>query len=310
KVAAAGALLYALACVGYAVAPGLGVAFAAAALSGVGGALLWVSLRSMISERLAADSSVFARLTSYEETGSWIAFFAGLSLLGAVDDWRPLFLTCAVTCAVAAGILLSAPDRSAPRVAPLPGPVLRRLRPMLATVVLIMTAEAAIGLLLILHLQRHFELEIIQIAWVFLPGAIVMGLVPQYLHRYVVRHGRSRVLAVASVLSAGFAVGLAWAPNPWVIAALWVLSAVAWAALSPVQQAVIAEASGDRVGRGMGAYEAAVLLGGLVGALSAGALYEASSWLVSCLVFAAVILSGAVLVPWSVRAVGVPDRPA
>lgn len=56
----------------------------------------------------------------------------------------------------------------------------------------------------------------------------------------------------------------------------------------PIQQAVIAEASGSRVGRGMGAYEAAVLLGGLVGAPAAGVLHDAgrgrspASWRPPC----------------------------
>jgi DHA1 family multidrug resistance protein-like MFS transporter len=191
-----------------------------------------------------------------------------------------------------------------------PGSTVRRLRPMLLAVVLTMTAEAAVGLLLLLHLQRRFDLEIIEIAYVFLPGAIVMALLPTRLHRFVLRYGRTRVLAVASVSSAVFAASLAWAPNPWVIAVLWILSGVAWAAVIPVQQAVIAEASGARVGRGMGAYEAAVLLGGLIGSLAAGVLYDAGPWALACALSAAVILSGAVLVPWSVRAVGVADFPA
>jgi MFS family permease len=111
------------------------------------------------------------------------------------------------------------------------------------------------------------------------------------------------------VSSALFAGSLAFAPNPLVLAALWILSGAAWAAVIPVQQAVVAEASAPRVGRGMGLYESAVLLGSLVGALVAGLLYDGSSWEVACLVLAALILSGAVIVPRAVRAVGVPDVP-
>ncbi|MBB4689983.1 MFS transporter [Paractinoplanes abujensis] len=309
RVAAAGALLYALSCAGYAVAGHLGIAYAAAAAGGVGGALLWVAVRAMAGERLAEDSAVYPRLTAAAETGSWIAFVAGLSVLGAAG-YRAVFLGCAAACVVAAGVLLAAPARVVPPAPPLPGSVLRRLRPMLLAVVLTTAAESAVGLLLLLHLQRRFDLEVVQIAYVFLPGAVAMGLLPAYLHGFVLRHGRARVLAVASVSSALFAASLALAPNPWVIAALWVLSGVAWAAVIPIQQAVIAEASGALVGRGMGLYEAAVLLGGLVGALTAGFLYDAGPWALACLLSAAVILSGAVLVPWSVRAVGVPDHPA
>ncbi|WP_250009234.1 MFS transporter [Actinoplanes sp. M2I2] len=308
RVAAAGALLYAISCLGYAFAGSLVVAYGAAAVGGVGGALLWVSVRAMAGERLAEDSAVYPRLTAAEENGAWIAFVAGFTALGVLG-YRAVFLGCAAACVLAAVALASAPARAVPPAPPLPGSTLRRLRPMLLAVVITMTAEAAVGLLLLLHLQRRFDLEIVEIAYVFLPGAVAMALLPTRLHRFVLRYGRTRVLAVASVASAVFAASLAWAPNPWVIAALWILSGAAWAAVIPIQQAVIAEASGSRVGRGMGAYEAAVLLGGLIGSLAAGVLYDAGPWALACLLAAAVILSGAVLVPWSVRAVGVADVP-
>nr|WP_221374829.1 MFS transporter [Actinoplanes polyasparticus] len=308
RVAAVGALLYAVSCLGYAFAAGLAVAFGAAAIGGVGGALLWVSVRAMAGERLAEDTAVYARLTAAEENGTWIAFVAGFTVLQAAG-YRSVFLGCAVACLIAAGALLGAPARAVPPAPPLPGSTLRRLRPMLLAVVITMTAEAAVGLLLLLHLQRRFELQIVEIAYVFLPGAIAMALLPTWLHRFVLRYGRTRVLAVASVSSAVFAAALAWSPHPVAIAGLWILSGVAWAAVLPIQQAVIAEASGSQVGRGMGAYEAAVLLGALIGSLAAGVLYDAGPWPLACALAAAVILSGAVLVPWSVRAVGVPDIP-
>ena len=108
-----------------------------------------------------------------------------------------------------------------------------------------MTAEAAISLLLMLHLQRGFHLEVIQIAYVFLPGAVAMSILPPYLHRLVVWLGRRRMLVVGAVSSALFAAGLALAPTPPWIAALWVLSAIAWSIVIPMQRSVIAEAVGS-----------------------------------------------------------------
>ncbi len=315
-VAAAGAFVYALSLAGYAYASSMSVAYGAAVLGGVGGALFFVSVRAIVGERLAEDTTVYPRLLSAEETGSWIAFVVGIWLL-AVIDYRGVFLLCAAACVAAGGVLLSSPSR-APREAPGDtaaetrfglGEVGRRLRPMLLAVVVTMAAESAIGLLLLLHLQRGLGLDVGPIALVFLPGGIVMSVLPPYLHRFVLRYGRTRVLAVASVASAVFAASLAWAPNPYVIAGLWILSGTAWATVIPVQQAVIAEASGERVGRGMGLYGSAGLIGGVFGSLAAGLLYAGSSWQVACLVAAAVILSGAVIVPRAVRLLGVPDVP-
>src|SRR5690606_23701348 len=150
---------------------------------------------------------------------------------------------------------------------------------------------------------------VVEVAYVFLPGAIVMSVLPEYVHRLVVRYGRTRVLASASVASASFAASLAWAPNPVVIAGLWILSGAAWAAVMPVQEAAIAEASGERTGRGMGLYEAAALVGGAVGALAAGLLYDTSSWTTACLVAAVIILCGVVIMPRAVRVLGVQNFP-
>jgi len=311
-VAAAGAFVYALSLVGYAVAGTMPVAYGAAVLGGIGGALFFVAVRAIAGERLAEDSAVYPRLLSAEETGSWVAFVAGMTLI-AVIDYRGVFLGCAAACAAAGFVLLSGPSRSVgdgggPRRHGLDA-VGRTLRPMLVGVAITMAAEAAVGLLLLLHLQRRFDLEVTAIALVFLPGGIAISVLPPYLHRFVRRFGRTRVLAFSSVSSAVFAASLAWAPNPYAIAALWILSGAAWAAVIPIQQAVVAEASGERVGQGMGLYESAGLLGGLTGSLAAGLLYDGSSWPVACLVAAVVILSGAVVLPRAVRAMGARDVP-
>ncbi|MEV1115014.1 MFS transporter [Actinosynnema sp. NPDC049800] len=310
--AAIGALLYALSCAGYAVAQGAPLAYGAAAVGGAGGALLWVAVRAIVSERLAEDSAVFPRLLSAQETGSWVAFVVGLALMGSIG-YAGLFWACAAACAAAAVFLLVAPRRRegggrGVAAAGL-GAVGRRLRPMLFAVVMTMAAEAAVGLLLLLHLQRGFGLELREVAFVFLPGAIAMSAAAEYLHQYVLRFGRRLVLVCASLASCAFAVSLAWAPNPYVIAGLWVLSGLAWAAVMPVQQAVIAEAADGQVGRAMGVYEAACLVGALIGSLAAGLLYDGAHWWVACVVAAGMILAGAVVVPRAVRRLGVPDIP-
>ncbi|MEU0690672.1 MFS transporter [Streptomyces uncialis] len=314
-VAAAGAALYALSALGYALAQSAPLAYAAAAVGGAGGALLWVAVRAIISERLAEDSAVFPRLLAAQENGSWIAFLVGMTLISAID-YRGVFLACAAACVVAAVLLLTSPSRAVPgnraaegAAAAGLGAIGRRLRPMLFAVAFTMTAEAAISLLLVLHLQRGFGLEVLEVAFVFLPGAIAMSMAAERLHTFVVRYGRTRVLTFASLSSAAFAANLAWAPHPVVIAALWILSGLAWAAVMPIQQAVIAEASGERTGRGMGVYESASLLGALAGSLAAGALYDSVEWAVACLVAAAALLAGSVIVPRAVRSLGVADAP-
>lgn len=320
NIAALGALLYAVSCAGYAIAPGATVAYIAAAVGGVGGALLWVSLRAMVGERLAEDSGVFAKLVAAEETGSWVVFIPVFFLLSFLG-YQGVFVALAGCCITGALLLLTAPRAPKPVSSGGAEPdsgkgsgrsrLLRGLSPMLLAVALTMVAEGAISLLLLLHLQHEFALEPLQIGMVFLPGGIAMGVLPPYLHGLVRRYGRTRMLALSSVASAGFAASLAFAPNPVVIAVCWVLAGIAWAVVFPVQQAVIAEASGEtRLGRGLGWYESATLAGALVGTIAAGFLYELGSWQIACLVSAAVILSGAVIVPAAVRALAVAQYPS
>ena len=327
SVAALGALLYAAACLGYACAADPALAYAAAAVGGAGGALLWVALRAIVGERLGEDSGAFAALVSAEETGSWVVFVPVFLLIGPVG-YQGVFAALAVCCLVGAVIMLTAPrgpartpsasaasaDTAASAKEAEPAPqqtrLLRRLSPMLLAVALTMAAEGVISLLLLLHLQQEFGLGPLQIGLVFLPGGIAMGILPPHLHGLVRRCGRTRMLALASVASAGFAASLAFAPNPVVIGVCWVLAGAAWAVVFPVQQAVIAEASGQlRLGRGLGWYESAALAGGLVGTVAAGYLYEFGSWQIACLAAAAVILTGAVVVPAAVRALGVAQYP-
>ena len=319
-VAALGAGALAVGCGLYALATGLPLALIAAAVTGGAGAFLWVAIRAIIGERLHADSSVFAKLVEAEETGGWLVLVPAVVLL-SVAGYRWVFVGIALCCLVAAEELFRSrrqEDPSADDVA-LAGADLssvslrdlgRSLRPMLLVIVATMTAEAAISLLLILHLQRGFGLVAVEVAYIFLPGAIAMSVLPTFLHRMVVRLGRRTMLMLGSVASALFALGLAFAPSPPWIAALWVLSAVAWSLVIPVQQAVIAEAVGrTHLGRGLSLYEAACLAGAFLGSLAAGLLYESGGLFLVCIVCAIVISSGAALIPAAVSRLGVANYP-
>ena len=327
-----GAVIYGLSCCGYAVADSLPMAFAAAVVGGIGGAILWVSLRAIVSERLAVDSSVFARFLSVQSTGSWIAFVAGLMLLGQTNLFAPVLAACGAACLIGAAALFTSPARALNGADTASdtgadtgtdtgtgGPggqvtgsraVARLVRPMLIASATTTVAEAAVSILLLLHLQRGFGLGVIEAAYVFLPGAIAMMVLPPVLHKLVLRIGRRRAVMAASVFSAVFAVSLAQVDSPVLISILWILSGVAFAVLMPIEQAVVAEAAPNSVGTAMGIYTAVGLLSAAAGAIAAGALYEFSSWQAACLVSGALILSGAVLGPWAIRRLGVNNIPA
>ncbi|CAQ03259.1 MFS transporter [Clavibacter sepedonicus] len=301
---------------GYALVASAGtfhVVLAGVLVSRAGGAFLWVALRATAGARHQVDPGAFARLMSAEELGSWVVLAPAIALLAVAG--YPLTFAAAAGCALLAGGLLASSrgrasargsgDVDAPRAVPAAGDgrvVVRelatRLRPLLIVVMVIGTAEGAVGLLLVLHLQRELGLGPLAIAWVSLPGGIALAVAPPHMHRLTVRFGRTPVLVAAAIAGAAFAGGLALARDPVTIAVLWVLSALALAAILPIEQAALTEAAGTaRIGRALGLYEATTLLAAALGSLAAGILYDAVPWPAACVTFAAVILAGGLLLP-------------
>ncbi|MDO4027164.1 MFS transporter [Clavibacter michiganensis] len=316
-IAAAAALVLGAGYALVAIAGTFPVVLAGVLVSRLGGAFLWVALRATAGVRHLVDPRAFSRLMSAEELGSWVVLAPAIGLLAAAG-YAPTFVA-ASACALVAGMLFASSRRPAPtlgssdvdaaRAVPAAGAgravmreLARRLRPLLAVVAVIGTAEAAIGLLLVLHLQRELGLGPLAIAWVSLPGGIALAVAPPHLHRLTVRFGRTPVLVSAAIAGAAFAGGLAVARDPVTIAVLWILSALALAAILPIEQAALTEASGPaRVGRALGLYEATTLLAAALGSLAAGILYDAVPWAAACATSAAVILAGGLVLPRTIR---------
>lgn len=311
-VGAAGALLYAVSCIGYALATSLPAAFAAAVVSGVGGAFFWIAVRAIAAEFLDRDSGSLAGLLSAEALGSWFFWIPAMVLLPLIG-FSGVFGSLAVVCIAAAVVLFRVPRFLAPPQEQAPGGIRgdrKRLGPLLLIALMTAVAESGVSLLLLLHLQKALGLEVYQIALIYLPGGIALTTLPRVLHRFVERRGRRTGYVIASAGSALTAAGLAFSPGPLVIAALWVLTSASWAILLPIQRAVVAEVNGHRVGRGMSLLTNSEMLGAAAGSLLAGLLYDGGSWQLSCLIFAGIILSGTILGPLALKKLGVRDRPA
>lgn len=311
RVGAAGALLYAVSCIGYALATSRPLAFAAAVVGGAGGAFFWIAVRAIAAEDLDRDSGSLAGLLSSEALGSWFFWIPAMVML-PLAGFGGVFGILAIACIVAAILLVRVPRFLPTPQEPPPGGIWadgRRLAPLLLVALVTAAAEAGVSLLLLLHLQKELGLEVYQIALIYLPGGIVLTALPRVLHRFVERRGRRAGYVIASVASALAAAGLTFTPGPLVIAALWVLTSAAWAMLLPVQRAAVAEVNGHRVGRGMSLLTTSEMLGAAAGSLLAGLLYEGGSWQLACLVLAGLILSGSVLGPLALTKLGVRDRP-
>ncbi|NJP50797.1 MFS transporter [Streptomyces sp. SBST2-5] len=121
RVAAAGAVLYALSFAGYALADGLPVAFAAAALGGAGGALFWVALDAFTGRRAAGDgTAAYGALLTASGKGAFVGYAVAFTVLENAG-YRPLFWAGCGACAVAAALLARDQGEGVPADAPSSG---------------------------------------------------------------------------------------------------------------------------------------------------------------------------------------------
>ncbi|WP_316302841.1 hypothetical protein [Clavibacter michiganensis] len=149
-----------------------------------------------------SSASAWPPTPTTEELGSWVVLAPAVGLLAAAG-YAPAFAAAAVCALVAAtlppqvgaacqrgGVATSAPheqcrrSRSARAVV---RELARTLRPLLAVVTVLGAAEAAAGLLLVLHLQHELGPGLLAIAWVSLPGGISLAVGPSHTHRLTVR---------------------------------------------------------------------------------------------------------------------------
>ncbi|MGW6846264.1 MFS transporter [Streptomyces sp. NPDC054958] len=317
RVAAAGAGLYALSFAGYALADSLVAAFVAAGLGGAGGALFWVALRAWTGQRSQESdgTSAYGKLLSAEGQGALVGYLVAFSLLER-GGYALLFWLGSAACAVAVVALLRGPRpewAGVPPRAPAArrerwGAAERRLLPLMMVSAVTAAAEAGLWMLLLLRLQSDLELSPNEIALVLAPGFLVFVLLPAHAHRLTGRLGRTRVMVASFVASTLFAAGLAVVSAPPAVAALWAVAAACFAAQIPVEQATVAAASGGRIGRAMGLYESARLAGVVAGPLVMGALYQEAGWVAACGAAAATSALGALVVPYAVRALRLPEH--
>lgn len=300
-VAIVGCLLYAASFVIYAWTPTVGIAYVAAAVGGAGGAFFWVALRALVATR--GETNRFAALMEDESTGGWVAFVVGLPLM-ATAGHVVTFLVGAASCLAAAAFFASVPRVPHPRIARgrLPG----ELRPILILVALVALGESVVALLLILHLSQGLGLSVSEVALVYLPGAIVLSIAPRPLHHLMRARAPRWVAAAGLACSAAFAAAMAWRPEAWQLAALWVLMALCWSLLIPLLERLVAEVAPAMPGRAYGRYQAAELAGAAAGAGLAGLLFGAGAWLAATLGAAGVLIAAAA---YGVRLLA-PYRPA
>ncbi len=307
--------------------------FLAQLAQGVGAGLLWLAVLAVVSD-LAPDDNLgqeYGRVEEMSIRGVLLGTMVGFAVLRVLSgdafggeltfsaSWRILFLgfTAATLLAVAIvwrGVPESL-DRSddrppKPSVAAkarslktqgrwrLPG----QLRIFLVIVILTATAAEILSPILIKYLYDNISTNLFMVALAFLPAALAGSVLPSRLGGLSDRFGRRPPLIIAFFVSGLAALAIPLVQSLWPLALVWVFEAAAFAAAAPAEEALVIDISDeDHQGIALGFYTAAAGLGGVIGPLLGGWLYDRFAAVGAFAISALLMALGAVLIWLLVR---------
>ncbi|MBK8050898.1 MAG: MFS transporter [Anaerolineales bacterium] len=150
-----------------------------------------------------------------------------------------------------------------------------QLRIFLIMVILTATAAALLSPILIKYLYDNVSTNLLLVALAFLPATLAGSVLPSRLGGLSDRFGRRPPLIIALLVSGLAALAVPFVQSLWPLALLWVFEAAAFAAAAPAEEALVVDLSDeDRQGTALGFYTAAAGLGGVIGPLLGGWLYD------------------------------------
>jgi MFS family permease len=277
--------VYVLAMMAYIFATNLSGLYLARILQGVGSALLWISLNTIVAdltsaaERGRAMGRVNEVIMRGGILGAFPAFFL-ISVLPEATAWPIIF--AGYTVLTLLSVLLAwrnVPETKGepePSEDLRPGQAMSRLFLALAVLVFVTgTSEAMLGPIYLIYIQDRFTVDVSILALAFLPVGLVYGLAGSRLGGLSDRLGRSRIIVIGLVGSALMSLLLPLAPALIWVVAVYTLSAVMWASSEPAEAALVAELVGqERRGLAYGLYSLAGDLGFTIGPLLGGWLYD------------------------------------
>ena len=332
-----GLLGYAVSNAVFVLITGVGSLFIAQLAQGVGSGLLWLAVLAIVSDLSPDDcrGEEFGRLEEMAFRGILFGSLVGFAVLYLISrdafaggltfisGWRVLFLGFTAATLLAAAIawrgipetLERSGQRSGDRPEAAPAipedqPVEkaekwhlpRQLRILLGIVVLTAIAAGILSPILIKHLSDSVSADLFIIALAFLPAAIAGSVLPSRLGGLSDRFGRRPPIIIALLLSGLAALAVPFVRSLWPLALVWVIEAAAFAAATPAEEALVVDISGDdRQGTALGYYTAAAGLGGVIGPLLGGWLYDHFAALGAFGISALIMVLGAVLVLLFVR---------
>jgi MFS family permease len=251
------------------------------------GVLVFFTINRSLAEALGMPEPEAQRM-------AWMVSFGLFALLGIVALWQSRGLP--ETGASAANGSFGAAFRASW------GRIPRSLMVLMVIVLLTSAAQQAISPLVLIYLQERFDASLMELAWAYLPMALVWAFLPSRMGAVGDRLGRKLPMTVGLVISGAVILALPRAPSLLLLAILWAVEALAFTASVPAEEALVADLSGsEQRGESFGFYTFAAGLGAVIGPVLGGWLYDNVGHSVPFYFTAALVFLGALLIVLLVR---------
>jgi len=280
--------------------------FLAQIAQGIGSGLVWVAALTIVSDLTSSDSrgQEYGGVEEMSIRGMLIGTVAGFAMLRFLSSdafggglslaaiWRILFLGFTAASLIAVAIVWRGIPESLNRSNDRPGKAsaVSRNQPgklgkkwrlssqlyiVLGIVILTASAGEIISPILIKYLVDNVSTNLLAVALAFLPAALAGSVLPSRLGGLSDHIGRRPPLIGALLVAVVAALAIPFAQSLWPLALLWGFEAAAFAAAIPAEEALVVDLSdGKRLGVTLGFYTAAAGLGGVIGPLLGGWLFE------------------------------------
>jgi MFS family permease len=317
-----GLAAYLVANVGFFWAESITVLYLARIAQSVGSSLTWLSAYAIVADLAPADrrGRSFGRLdqsSSQAMLAGMFLFFAVSSLLARLPNlptegigWKVSFGLFAVLGGYALWRVRRLPETVAERT-PMPfwpafraswGRISRPLLMLMGIVFLTAAASQAVSPLVLIFLQDRFGADTFELAWAYLPMALIWSFLPSRMGAVADRLGRKLPMVLGLLVSGAVTLSIPHAPSLWLLALLWAVEALAFTASVPAQESLVADLGGsDRQGESFGLYTFASGLGAVVGPLLGGWLYDQVGQTAPFYFAASLVFAGAVLILLLIR---------
>jgi MFS family permease len=261
---------------------------AARFIQGLGAAFLWISALTVVADiaQVSGRGQEFGSINEAANRGGiigttggfiaimvmanmdlswdtiWPILFAGFTIPAILGFWRGY-----------AGVRESKPEKIDPLAES--KPISRQLFTLMFIVMITGASTAMVWPLLMIFLQDNLNAEVWALAVAYLPAALLGAFLPSRMGIIADRFGRKPPMIIGLLIGACATAIIPQLRNVYSLALLWAVESLGYMAATPAERAFVADIAGEDVrGTSYGLYTFAFFLGGVLGPLFGGWLYD------------------------------------